>query len=77
MSGKNTALLYPTRGGADAAIDTLRAKILSSASAARIGLAAMTAPDQAPPTAPLAEFPLNSWPNSGFRNSRRRGTGGG
>jgi hypothetical protein len=40
-------------------------------------LAPMTAPN--PPLAmlPSAPFVPNSWPNSGFRNSRRRGTRGG
>jgi hypothetical protein len=47
------------------------------ARAATTGLAAMTAPDQPAPTAPFADFLPNSWPNSGFRNSRRRGMGGG
>ena len=40
-------------------------------------IAAMTMP--VPPLATLssADFVPNSWPNSGFRNSRQRGTGGG
>ena len=40
-------------------------------------IAAMTMP--VPPLATLssADFAPNSWPNSGFRNSRQRGTGGG
>jgi hypothetical protein len=46
------------------------------ARAPTMGLAALTTPDQPPPTASLADFLPNSWPNSGFRNSRRRGTGG-
>ena len=45
------------------------------ATAATIGPAAMAAPDQ--PGSPSANFVPNSWPNSGFRNSRQRGTGGG
>ena len=40
---------------------------------ATIGTAAMTAPVQPP----SANFVPNSWPNSGFRNSRQRGTRGG
>jgi hypothetical protein len=39
-------------------------------------LAAMTAPDAALATLPSTDFVPNSWPNSGFRNSRRRGTRG-
>ena len=38
---------------------------------------AMTAPDLPLATLPSADFVPNSWPNSGFRNSRRRGTWGG
>ena len=40
-------------------------------------IAAMTMPD--PPLATLssADFVPNSWPNSGFRNSRQRGPGDG
>jgi hypothetical protein len=40
-------------------------------------VAAMTTPD--PPRAPSlsSDFVPNSWPNSGFRNSRQRGTKGG
>ena len=40
-------------------------------------IAPRTAPN--PPLAmlPSASFVSNSWPNSGFRNSRRRGTRGG
>lgn len=38
---------------------------------------AMTAPHPPLATAPSADFVPNSWPNSGFRNSRRRGTRGG
>lgn len=73
MSGKNTALftIYPTQGMADAAVDSLRAPM--PAKAATMGPAAMAAPDQPPPPAPLADFLPNSWPNSGFRNSRQRG----
>ena len=39
--------------------------------------AAMPAPNPTPATAPSASFMPFSWPNSGFRNSRRRGTKGG
>ena len=77
MSGKNTAFfgIYPTHGSGDAAVDALRTQGFRGASAARMGLPTLTAPDQPTPTAPLAEFLVNSWPNSGFRNSRQRGTG--
>jgi hypothetical protein len=37
-------------------------------------LAATTTADPVPATSPSAAFVPNSWPNSGFRNSRRRGT---
>lgn len=40
-------------------------------------IAAMTAPDPSLATVPSADFVPNSWPNSGFRNSGRRGTRGG
>jgi hypothetical protein len=40
-------------------------------------IAAMTIPDPPPATLSSADFVPNSWPNSGFRNSRQRGTGGG
>jgi hypothetical protein len=77
MSAKNAAPfgIYPTHGSADAAVDALRTQGFRGASAARMGLATLTAPDQPTPTAPLAEFLVNSWPNSGFRNSRQRGAG--
>jgi hypothetical protein len=76
MAGKNTALfgIHPTHGSADAAVDALRTEGFRSASAGRTGLATLSEPDQPTPTAPLAEFLVNSWPNSGFRNSRQRGT---
>jgi hypothetical protein len=34
-------------------------------------IAAMTAPDPLLATLPSADFVSNSWPNSGFRNSKR------
>jgi hypothetical protein len=37
--------------------------------------AAVTAPNPPRATLPAADFVPNSWPNTGFRNSRRRGTG--
>ena len=39
-------------------------------------IVAMTAPDPPLATLPSANFVPNSWPNSGFRNSRQRGTRG-
>jgi hypothetical protein len=39
-------------------------------------IVAMTAPDPPLATLPSADFVPNSWPNSGFRNSRQRGTRG-
>jgi hypothetical protein len=36
----------------------------------------MTAPNRPLPPLPSADFVPNSWPNSGFRNSRQRGTRG-
>jgi len=47
------------------------------ARAATMGPAVMTAPDRPPAMVPLADVVPNAWPNSGFRNSRRRGTSGG
>ena len=65
MSGKNTALfgMYRTRGKADAVVDALRAKGLLSTDISE------------PLARNIADVPRNSWPDSGFRNSRRRGTG--
>lgn len=40
-------------------------------------IAAMTIPDPPLATSSSADVVPNSWPNSGFRNSRQRGTGGG
>lgn len=40
-------------------------------------IAAMTIPDLPLATLSSTEFVPNSWPNSGFRNSRQRGTRGG
>jgi hypothetical protein len=40
-------------------------------------IAAMTTPDPPQTTLSSADFVPNSWPNSGFRNSRRRGPRGG
>jgi hypothetical protein len=39
-------------------------------------LAARTLPDPPRWQEPSSDVPPNSWPNSGFRNSRRRGTSG-
>ena len=39
-------------------------------------LVPMTTPDPPLAMVPSAKFVPNSWPNSGFRNSRRRGTRG-
>jgi hypothetical protein len=39
-------------------------------------LAATTLPDPQRRQEPSSDVPPNSWPNSGFRNSRRRGTSG-
>ena len=47
--------------------------------AARVALVvreATTVPDPSLPMRPTADFVPNSWPNSGFRNSRQRGTRG-
>jgi len=38
-------------------------------------LAATTSPDPPRRREPSSDVAPNSWPNSGFRNSRRRGTG--
>ena len=38
-------------------------------------LAATTSPDPPRRKEPSSDVAPNSWPNSGFRNSRRRGTG--
>jgi len=38
-------------------------------------LAATTSPDAPRRKEPSSDVAPNSWPNSGFRNSRRRGTG--
>ena len=72
MFSKNTAVfgIDPTPDRADAADAALSAK--GSRSTTRP--AALSAPD--PATAPLADFVPDSWPNSGFRNSTRRGTKG-
>ena len=40
-------------------------------------IALTMASDPPPATLPSADVLANSWPNSGFRNSRRRGTMGG
>lgn len=74
MFGKNTAVfgIDPTHDSADAAGAP---PAPMPARAATRGPAAMTAP--VPPPAPAAAFVPNSWPNSGFRNIRRRGTRGG
>jgi hypothetical protein len=82
MSGKNSSVLsidpphvHLTQEAADAAIDALSAAAtVASVPASTVGQGAMTVADQPPPAAPLAEFVPNSWPNSGFRNSTRRGT---
>jgi hypothetical protein len=66
MSGKNTALfgMDQTHGKADAAVDALRAKGLLSSDISE------------PLARNIADVPRNSWPDSGFLNSRRRGAGG-
>jgi hypothetical protein len=66
MSGKNTALfgMYPTHGKVDAAVDALRAKGLLSSDISE------------PSARNIPDVPRNSWPDSGFLNSRRRGAGG-
>jgi len=40
-------------------------------------IGAMTMPDPPLPTLSSADFVPNSWPDSGFRNSRQKRTGGG
>ena len=69
MFGKNTAVfgIDPTHDSADAARDASRAKGFRSTTPA-----ALPAPDPVP----AADFVPDSWPNSGFRNSTRRGTKG-
>lgn len=42
----------------------------------RFPIVAMTVPDPPLGTRPSADFVLNSWPDSGFRNSRQRGIRG-